>query len=219
MAIARMQFGNLAIWQLGSGDWGLEIGDSPPPLEGGGRGEGYVCRESTGASTPPPNPLPQGEGEKSSSSLLPVSFQPAVRRISPALDPCVCWRPPMTLHRIPASGLFLALLALVAQLAFGAVVPRPDVALVLDQAGPICHAAAPADGTTPPAPHRHMPDCQFCPLCMALATPGIVLPGAGPHLPPPQVAAFRRPGLPPPATAPPVVALLAAQPRGPPVLA
>ncbi|HEY3849016.1 MAG TPA: DUF2946 family protein [Acetobacteraceae bacterium] len=124
----------------------------------------------------------------------------------------------MTQRRIPASGLFLALLALVAQLAFGAVVPRPEVALVLDQAGVICHAPAPSDGTTPPAHHHHVPDCQFCPLCVSLATPGIVLPGVGPNPPPPQVAAFRRPGLPPPATAPPVTALLSAQPRGPPAL-
>jgi hypothetical protein len=122
----------------------------------------------------------------------------------------------MTQRRIPASGLFLALLALVAQLAFGAVVPRPELAVVLDEAGVICHAATPSDGTTPPAHPHHMPDCQFCPLCVSLATPGIVLPGDGPHPPPPPVAAFRRPGLPPPATAPPVAALLSAQPRGPP---
>ncbi len=125
----------------------------------------------------------------------------------------------MIQRRISASGLFVALLALVAQLAFGATVPRPEIALVLDDAGIICHAPTSSDGTTPPAHRHHMPDCQFCPLCMSLATPGIVLPGAAPHPPPPQVAAFRRPGLPPPATAPPVAALLSAQPRGPPVLA
>ena len=125
----------------------------------------------------------------------------------------------MTQRRIPASGLFLALLALVAQLAFGAMVPRPEVALALDEARIICHAATPSDGTTTPAQHHRMPDCQFCPLCMSLATPGVVLPGAAPSPLPPRVATFRRPGLPPPATAPPVAALLAAQPRGPPALA
>jgi hypothetical protein len=124
----------------------------------------------------------------------------------------------VTQRRIPASGLFLALLALVAQLAFGAVVPRPEVALVLDQAGVICHAPAPSDGAGAPAHHHPMPDCQFCPLCASLAMPGIVLPSAGSKLPPPQVAAFLHPGLPPPATAPPVTALLSAQPRGPPAL-
>ena len=127
--------------------------------------------------------------------------------------------PAMTQRRISASGLFLALLALVAQLAFGAVVPRPEVALALDEVGVICHAAAPSDGPTPPAHHHHMPDCSFCPLCMSLATPGVVLPGAAPRVPSPQIAAFRRPGLPPPATAPPVTPLLSAQPRGPPTLA
>jgi hypothetical protein len=125
----------------------------------------------------------------------------------------------MIQRRIPASGLFLALLALVAQLAFGAVVPQPEIALVLEGGGIICHAPAPSDGTAPPAHHHHMPDCPFCPLCMSLASPGIVLPGAAPSPLPPQVAAFHRPGLPPPATAPPAPASLAAQPRGPPILA
>ena len=125
----------------------------------------------------------------------------------------------MTQRHIHAPGLFLALLALVAQLAFGAVVPRPEIALMLDDAGIICHAPAASDSTTPPAHHHHMPDCQFCPLCLSLATPGIVLPEAPPRPLPPQVAAFRRPDLPPPATAPPVASLLSTQPRGaPPVL-
>ncbi len=115
-------------------------------------------------------------------------------------------------------GVFLALLALVVQLAFGAVVPRPDVVLVLDDAGVICHAGAPSDRTPPAHPHRP-PDCQFCPLCMSLATPGIVLPDAGPRPPPSRVAAIERPGLPPPAKAPPAPPLLAARSRGPPVLA
>jgi hypothetical protein len=125
----------------------------------------------------------------------------------------------MTQRHSPASGLFLTLLALVAQLAFGSVVPRPDMALLLGEAGVICHAPTPPDGTAPPAHHGPMPDCQFCPLCMALATPGIVLPGAAASLPAPRVAALQRPGLWPQATAPPVAALLSAQPRGPPVLA
>ena len=124
----------------------------------------------------------------------------------------------MTQRRIPAAGLFLALLALVAQLAFGAMVPRPEVALALQDASAICHADAPSDSTTPPAHHHQAPDCQFCPLCMSLATPGIVLPGGVPNPPPPRTIAFRRPGLPPPATAPPIAAPLAAQPRGPPAL-
>lgn len=133
---------------------------------------------------------------------------------------CVCCHGTMSHRRIPAFGLFLTLLALVAQLAFGAVVPRPEVGLMLDDlGGVICHAPAPANGAPQPAQHHHTPDCVLCPLCAALATPGIVLPGAAPHPPPPRLAVFERPGLPPPATAPPVAAVLSAQPRGPPILA
>ena len=118
---------------------------------------------------------------------------------------------------IPAFGWFLTLLALVAQLAFGAVVPNPDIALVLEHAGPICHAPPPPGGPAAPVQHHH-PAAPFCPLCASLATPAIVLPGAGATPPPPQLVAFHRPGLPPPATAPPAAAFLAAQPRGPPIL-
>jgi hypothetical protein len=125
----------------------------------------------------------------------------------------------MIRRRIPASGVFLVLLALVAQLAFGAVVPRPEVALVLEQTGVICHAAEPSGGTTPPAHHHNTPDCQFCPLCMSLATPGVVLPESAPHPVPPRAVAFHRAGLPPPAAAPPIEAVRTAQPRGPPILA
>ena len=37
---------------------------APPPLEGGGWGEGCERPGTWVARTPPPNPLPQGEGEK-----------------------------------------------------------------------------------------------------------------------------------------------------------
>jgi microcystin degradation protein MlrC len=40
-----------------------EAQNSPPPLEGGGWGEGCVPPRSLAARTPPPSPLPQGEGE------------------------------------------------------------------------------------------------------------------------------------------------------------
>lgn len=121
--------------------------------------------------------------------------------------------------RISSGGWILALLALVAQLAFGAMVPRPGMALAQSEATDfICHTMTHGDDTTPPS-HRHrMPDCQFCPLCMSLATPGIVMPSGSPSSRPPRVAAFRLPGLPPLATGSPIPTLLAAQPRGPPVL-
>jgi len=123
------------------------------------------------------------------------------------------------MRRSPAFGTLMALLALVAQLAFAAVVPNPEIALVLQGDGPICHAPTPPGTPPQPTHHHRVPDCAFCPLCVSLATPSIVLPGAAPALPVPQVVAFRRPGLPPPATAPPGTAYLAAQPRGPPALA
>ncbi len=122
----------------------------------------------------------------------------------------------MVRSRIPAPGLLLALLALVAQLAFGAVVPQPEVGRVLAGIGIICHAPAPAD-SAPKAPAPHRPDCVFCPLCVSLAAPGIVLPAGATPLPPLQVVAFTPPGL-PPATAPPIRQTMAAQPRGPPAL-
>ena len=39
-----------------------EEGDSPPPLEGGGRGEGCVPPTNRGAGTPPPNSPPSSGG-------------------------------------------------------------------------------------------------------------------------------------------------------------
>lgn len=125
----------------------------------------------------------------------------------------------MSRHRTSTTGLLLALLALAAQLAFGAIVPRPEVARVLQGDGVICHAPAPPGAPAQPAPHRPTSDNLLCPLATALATPGIVLLGSGVALPPPRLIAFRRPGLPPPATAPPAAPSLAAQPRGPPALA
>ena len=45
---------------LGAGD---EVGVTPPPLEGGGRGEGSQQAPSAAVRTAPPSPLPQGDGE------------------------------------------------------------------------------------------------------------------------------------------------------------
>ena len=42
--------------------WG-RTDKTPPPLEGGGRGRGCVRPRTAAVRTPPPNPLPQGEGE------------------------------------------------------------------------------------------------------------------------------------------------------------
>jgi hypothetical protein len=124
----------------------------------------------------------------------------------------------VTQRRISATGLLFALLALTAQLAFGAIVPRPEVALVLQGTGVICHAPPPPGAPAQPIHHHTNPDSLLCPLCSALTTPCVVLLGTGVALPPPQLVAFHRPGLPPPATAPPASPRSTAQPRGPPVL-
>jgi hypothetical protein len=42
---------------------------APPPLEGGGWGEGCPRAPVAGVRIPPPNPLPQGEGERSGAHL------------------------------------------------------------------------------------------------------------------------------------------------------
>lgn len=131
----------------------------------------------------------------------------------------------MPQRRISFAGLLLALLALTAQLAFGAIVPRPELALVLQGGGVICHAPRPAGALRPAAAparpiHRPTsPGSPFCPLCTALATPGLVMPVAATAPSLPRLVAFRQPGLPPPATAPPATPRSAAQPRGPPILA
>jgi ATP-dependent helicase HrpB len=59
-------------------------GISPPPLAGGGRGEGEASNHSTlksvpketFAATPPPNPLPQGEGGQDQLLKLPLLAYP-----------------------------------------------------------------------------------------------------------------------------------------------
>jgi len=116
------------------------------------------------------------------------------------------------------SGLFCALLALVAQLALGAAVPDMELPLALNRAALICHAPSPDQGKTPPAQHHHLPLSLFCPLCSTLSTPAPLLPAAGPLLPAPVAMLFHRPGLPPPATAPPSIPFRLAQPRAPPIL-
>jgi hypothetical protein len=120
----------------------------------------------------------------------------------------------MTRRRIPASGLFLVLLALATQLGFGAVVPQSMFALAEGASPPICHTGIPGD--EPTAPH-HPDDCLMCPLCVSLVAFSITLP-VGQFLPPNQVIVVARAAIPPPSTAPPGAVALAAQPRGPPSL-
>jgi hypothetical protein len=125
----------------------------------------------------------------------------------------------VAMRRANPLGTFLAALALVAQLALGSVAPDPEQALALHDAAIICHAPPPGHAKLPPAQHHRVPIGQFCPLWTALTAPHPLLPSAvsSPHVP--AVMAWHRPGLPPPAIAPPAAPYPSAQPRAPPILA
>jgi hypothetical protein len=111
--------------------------------------------------------------------------------------------------RFSAPGLFVALLALACQLALGASVPR--TAGLLAPFGIICHA----DGT-PAAPLHRAPNCQFCPLCVAFATPAPTL-LSGPLMPHRATARMLRVTPLQRVALAPAPSLLSARPRGPPV--
>jgi hypothetical protein len=121
----------------------------------------------------------------------------------------------MTRHRIPASGLFLVLLALATQLALGAMVPRSMFAVTAEVTPPICHAGG-IPGDAPAAPHAPA-DCLMCPLCVSLVASAFTLPVAQ-VLAPDREIIVARAAIPPPSRAPPGAVALAAQPRGPPCL-
>jgi hypothetical protein len=112
-----------------------------------------------------------------------------------------------------ASGLFLALLALVAQLTLAAAVPAAAVSLA--SVAVLCqHDGSP---NTPPAPAHQSPDCLLCFFCHSAPGPlGLLI--AAPILPTPTTSKIERSVMLPPATAPPVRVVLAARPRGPPIL-
>lgn len=112
------------------------------------------------------------------------------------------------------SALFAALLALAAQLGVGASVPRPDPAVQLAGIVLLCH---PVDPGTPAHQPAHLPDCLFCPLCVAIHTPVPTLGSDVPVLQPPRLLALARMELPPPSRAPPVAQRRTSQPRAPPV--
>jgi hypothetical protein len=111
-----------------------------------------------------------------------------------------------------ASGLFLALLALVAQLTLAAAVPATAISLA--DVTTLCqHDGNPV---APPAPAHQMPDCQLCVVCHG-ASGAFGLLTAVPALPQPTTIAIQRAAILPPATAPPLRFVIAARPRGPPV--
>jgi hypothetical protein len=115
-------------------------------------------------------------------------------------------------HTRKASGLFLALLAIVAQLALASVVPASAVSLA--DVTVLCqHDGNPA---APAAPPHQSPDCLLCFFCHHAGGPAGVI-AAAPMLTPPQAMMLARAAILPPATAPPVRIVLAAGPRGPPI--
>jgi hypothetical protein len=117
------------------------------------------------------------------------------------------------------SGLFVMLLALVAQLGWSARVPdvqRMDLAALLGNAGAICHSSGGAGGQKSPA----MPgqDCPMC-LCCISTVQTAVLPVPIVSLSLPVAIPPARFAVTPPATGPPPLRFAIARPRGPPAQA
>jgi hypothetical protein len=110
------------------------------------------------------------------------------------------------------AGLFLALLALVAQLTLAAAVPATTLALA--DVTVLCHHDG--DGNAPPAPIHQSPDCLLCFLCQSAMGPAGLL-ALAPLLPTPSAISIARAAILPPPTAPPLRIVLAAHPRGPPI--
>ena len=120
----------------------------------------------------------------------------------------------MSPQNISALGRLLAILALMAQCAFGAGLQLPAPLAALADATTICHPHETSD-EAPRAPHSPA-DCPICPLCVSLSVPGLTI-AAGPSLSVPPVVMVARAAVLPPATAPPSSTVaLAAGPRGPP---
>ena len=125
--------------------------------------------------------------------------------------------------RCSALGLIMAVLALLGQIAVGAIVPYQDRLPVQASFAdvPICHSELPdsSDGQAPTDHSRHGMPCALCPVCHAL-TATLILPGPAVVLPVSPATPLARLTLLPPARAPPAAAVLAATyPTGPPSLA
>jgi hypothetical protein len=116
------------------------------------------------------------------------------------------------------ASLLAAMLALVSQLALGAMV-LPDIVqsdlAALDAAAVLC--GTPAPGGHAPAPRHQAPDCALPSLAVALALPAVIL-GAAPGLPPRRAAAVGEAGRIEAPRTPPQHFASAGLPRGPPPL-
>jgi hypothetical protein len=125
-------------------------------------------------------------------------------------------------HRLPLGGLLAVLLALMAQLGVGATVPQVDPIAINTGAHALCQTLNEAGGKpAAPAPWHgpdHPPNCQICPLCIALhASAAALVSAAAP--PPPSGFVVLRGELSPPSTAPPALRRAPNQPRAPPTYA
>ena len=118
------------------------------------------------------------------------------------------------LLRVPCPA--LAVVAVLCQLALGAVLPHgARAAISSDEAlGALCIAGAPAHA---PSHRNHRGDYALCPLCLSAAAQAVVV-AAPPSLPLPRGEISSPVMLPPPARGPPAPPHLFAFPRGPPVL-
>ncbi len=121
------------------------------------------------------------------------------------------------------AGLLLAVLALVGQLAFGALV-LPDQAVAQEQSvaalnalSILCDSSAPGPTGPQPGHHHRSADGVLCPHAVAFELPFAVLP-TSPGVPAPQEPLVQRAGLPPAARAPPAPPRAVPPPRGPPSL-
>ncbi len=122
-------------------------------------------------------------------------------------------------RRLP--GFIVAVLALISQLALGAVVlpdhtPADGIA-ALTAAMVDCAPTTPG-GQPDRTPGHHDDSGALCPLSVALALPSVILTPT-PFLPPPPLVLAVRMAHLPPARAPPNRVPDAAYPRGPPALA
>jgi hypothetical protein len=113
--------------------------------------------------------------------------------------------------RLSLRGMMAVLLALMTQLAVGAMVPRVNP---LAGVAVLCHPIAPDHGSHAPG----LPDlCLLCPFCATMHTPAVVLPAAVALIAEPVVMLVLRSVGVPPARAPPPAFRPPSQPRAPPL--
>ena len=124
-------------------------------------------------------------------------------------------------HPVRLSGLLAVWLALVGQIALGALVLPGDSSqaqrTALDVAAIFCKAGGGTGGSDAPPRQHHKADCALCPLGTTLAQPAPILIPA-PFLPTPSLGPVLRPTDVPQARAPPSHRFATVFPRGPPSL-